>query len=302
MAADDIIHSFIITPVSWFNRDMTNNNAINVLIAEDNDVSREMMAGILKAKNYNIVHATDGDTAIAQIRNQKIDVALVDVNMAPTGGFEFVKHLVVNAIKIPVAIVTGEDTSDILMEANALGVVQVIHKPIKPERLVQSVERMARSVGLNPDPMGVDTHQATFSAEELMQKAIEIAEKNNALNKGGPYGAVLADKDGKILGEGANGIKSRVDPMAHAEVMAIRQAAERLGVTSLSDCVLYSSSQPTKIAQALIESVGIKKVYYGLSSEDVAAIRGKAETATPDYEQLCKTEALTMFEAAKKPS
>lgn len=281
---------------------MTNNNAINVLIAEDNDVSRAMMAGILEAKGYNIIHATDGTSAIKQVKDHKVDVALVDINMAPTGGFEFVKYVVVNALKIPVAIVTGEDTSDILMEANALGVLQVIHKPIKPERLIQSVQRMARSKGLNPDPMGVEEHKSLFTPEELMKKAIEVAQKNVALDKGGPYGAVLANKEGKILGEGANGIKSRIDPMAHAEVMAIRQAAERLGVTSLSDCVLYCSSQPTKIGQALIESVGIEKVYFGLSAEDVSAIRGKAETTKPQYEQICKAEALQMFENAKKPS
>ena len=280
---------------------MTNTNSITVLIAEDNDVSREMMAGILQGKGYNVVHATDGGSAIEQIQSHKIDVALVDVNMAPLGGFEFVKHIVVKGIKMPVAVVTGDETSDVLLEANALGVLQVIHKPIKPERLIQCVQRMAKSVGLNPNPMGVEEHQSTFTHEELMHKAIEIAQKNNALDKGGPYGAVLADENGKIWGQGANGIKSRIDPMAHAEVMAIRQAAERLGVTSLSNCVLYSSSQPTKMAEALIESVGIQKVYYGLSAEDVAAIRGKAESSEPNYQQLCKDEALEMFKAAKKP-
>jgi len=280
---------------------MTNNNAITVLIAEDNDVSREMMAGILQTKGYKIIHATDGDSAIQKIKEHKVDVALVDINMAPTGGFEFVKYLVVKNIKIPVAVVTGMDTSDILMEANALGVLQVIHKPIKPERLIQSVQRMARSVGLNYDPLGVESRESAFSHEQLMKRAIEIAEKNVNTNRGGPYGAVLANESGKILGEGANGIKSRIDPMAHAEVMAIRQAAERLGATSLDECIMYCSSQPTQIGQALIESVGIKKVYYGLSNEDVSAIRGKAITSKPVLEQLCKDEALEMFKAAKRP-
>ncbi|NCT41369.1 MAG: response regulator [Alphaproteobacteria bacterium] len=280
---------------------MTNNNAITVLIAEDNDVSREMMAGILETKGYTIIHARDGGSAIEKIHEHKIDVALVDINMAPKGGFEFVKHLVVKDIKLPVAVVTGIDTSDVLMEANALGVLQVIHKPITPERLIQSVQRMAKSIGLNPEPMGVKSVSTLFSHEELMQKAIEIAEKNVQLGRGGPYGAILADAKGKILGQGANGIKSRIDPMAHAEVMAIRQAAERLGATELKDCTIYCSSQPTKIGQALIESVGIGKIYYGLSNEDVAAIRGTAKTSAPICEQICKDEALAMFKAAKRP-
>lgn len=279
---------------------MSENNFITILIAEDNDISREMMAGILKTQGYGIVHATDGDDAIAQMKEHDVDMALVDINMAPTGGFEFVKHLVVNGSKIPVAIVTGDESTDILTEASALGVAQVIQKPINPDRLLQIVSRLLKRRGLNPTPLGVSQHQSTFSHEELMQKAIDLAQRNNASGKGGPYGAVIADLSGKILGEGTNGIKSRVDPIAHAEVMAIRQAAERLGETSFSDCVMYSSSQPTQIGQALIESVGIQKVYYGLSHEDVSEIRGSVQTVQPEYEQICKNEALEMFKTAKR--
>lgn len=281
---------------------MTDSNFINILIAEDNDVTREMMAGILETHGYTIIHANNGDSAIEQIKKNEIHAALVDINMAPTGGFEFLKYVVVNGIKTPVAVVTGDDSSDILMEASALGAVQIVQKPINPDRLVQIIQRMLKRSGINPTPMGVEAHKTNFSHDELMQKTIELADKNVKAGKGGPYGAIIANAEGKILGQGANGISSRVDPIAHAEVMAIRQASERLGELNFQDCVLYCSSEPTKVGQALIESVGVGKVYFGLSSDDVAKIRGRAPTSTPQYEQICKEAAMEMFMAAKRPA
>ena len=78
--------------------------------------------------------------------------------------------------------------------------------------------------------------------------------------------------------------------------MAIRRAAERLNQTSLKDCVLYCSSEPTKIGQALVESVGITKVYYGLSHDDVGQVH---MPASPVYEQLFRDEAVAMFKIEK---
>ena len=117
------------------------NASTTILIAEDNDVSRKMMVGILEAEGYEIVQASDGGEAIEKIKEHDVDLALVDINMAPKGGFEFVKHMFVNGIKIPVVIITGDDSSDILIQASDLGVAQVYQKPVEPGRLLQTVER-----------------------------------------------------------------------------------------------------------------------------------------------------------------
>ncbi|MGB4057586.1 MAG: response regulator [Alphaproteobacteria bacterium] len=279
---------------------MSDNSFINVLIAEDNDVSRELMAGILRTQGYNIFGAIDGESAIKVVEDRPIDLALVDINMAPKGGFEFVKYLVVKSIKIPVIIVSASDSSDILTQASALGVQRVIQKPIDPEKLIQSVQRLLRQKGVNPKPLAVTATDTHLSPEALMNRAVELADRNAKSKRGGPFGAVVADAKGKILGEGVNGITSRADPTAHAEVMAIRQAAEKLGRTDLSDCVLYCSSQPTAIGEALIASVGIGTVYYGLSHSEISSVRdakkggGAVRTA---YVQLGHDAAMAMFQS-----
>lgn len=277
---------------------MSNDGFLNILIAEDNDVSRDMMASILKTKGYQIHGAIDGESAIKVIQDQSIHLAVVDVNMAPTGGFEFVKYLITKGIDIPVVIVTADESSDMLMEATSLGVAKILQKPIEPDRLLQTVNRILSRRGLNPAPLAVEQHTARHEPEDLMRKTIEMAAANVRSGKGRPYAAIVASQDGQVLGTGANGHSSRVDPVAHAEVMAIQQAAQTLGKADLSDCVLYCSSQPTKIGEALVESVSISKVYFGLRHEDSGTSqKEKSETA---YEQLCRDEALEMYQNASE--
>ena len=121
---------------------MRENSFINILVAEDNDVSRDMMMGILRVQGFSVYGAIDGETAIKVIEDREIDMALVDVNMAPKGGFEFVKYVVAKGLKFPVVIITASDSADLLMEASALGVAKVIQKPVEPPRLIQTVERI----------------------------------------------------------------------------------------------------------------------------------------------------------------
>lgn len=281
-----------------------------ILVAEDNDVSRDMMIGVLQTQGYEMIPARDGQEAIDIVQKDDIDLALVDINMAPRGGFEFIRHLVVNGIKLTTVVITSDDSSDILVTASDLGVRQVLQKPVKPERLKQVVARILKQQGLSTPMLATETHDTRHSPEDLMKRAVELAEQNVKSGKGGPFGAVVANAEGEILGEGVNGISSRADPIAHAEVMAIRQAAEKLRRTDLEDCVLYCSSMPTMMGKALIISVGITQVYYGLTHDDVKALRAKDEKVRDElekgmrsvvtYEQLGEDIAMDMFNAARK--
>ena len=67
-----------------------------------------------------------------------------------------------------------------------------------------------------------------MTKEELMRKAIELS-KENIENGGGPFGAVIATKEGEIVATGVNRVTASCDPTAHAEVSAIRAAAAKLG-------------------------------------------------------------------------
>lgn len=276
-----------------------------ILIAEDNDMSRELMAGVLENAGFKIVHANSGMQAIKALKEHNIDMAFVDLNMSPVSGFEFVSYLIANTIPLPTVIVTASESSDILTRANELRVTRLLQKPVDPERLITVAKQVLQRYKGTEHTLASETLDIKLSPEKLMKRAIEIAEQNVKNGKGRAFGAIVASADGDVLGQGTNGITSRVDPIAHAEIMAIRHAAEKLGRADLSDCILYCTGEPTMMGKALIISVGIKTVYYGLTHDEIRHVRAaedkvRAELSganqnTTSYIQLCHDEVLSMF-------
>lgn len=89
-----------------------------------------------------------------------------------------------------------------------------------------------------------------MTKEELMRKAIELS-KENVENGGGPFGAVIATKEGVIVATGVNRVTTSCDPTAHAEVSAIRAAAAKLGTFDLSGYEIYTSCEPCPMCLGL---------------------------------------------------
>ncbi|MFA6832445.1 MAG: nucleoside deaminase [Bacteroidaceae bacterium] len=109
-----------------------------------------------------------------------------------------------------------------------------------------------------------------FTKEELMRKAIALSIEN-VENGGGPFGAVIA-KDGEILSTGANRVTHNCDPTAHAEVMAIRNACEKLGTFDLSGYEIYTSCEPCPMCLGAIYWAHLDKIYYGNTKTDAKNI------------------------------
>ena len=99
--------------------------------------------------------------------------------------------------------------------------------------------------------------------EKYMHLAIDLA-TNNVKNGGGPFGAVIV-RAGQIVGTGVNRVTSNCDPTAHAEILAIREAALFLKTHVLSDCVLFTSCEPCPMCLAAIYWAHITTVYFGNS-------------------------------------
>ena len=109
-----------------------------------------------------------------------------------------------------------------------------------------------------------------YTKEELMRKAISLSIENVA-NGGGPFGAVIA-KDGEIISTGVNRVTSNCDPTAHAEVMAIRNACEKLGTFDLSGYEIYTSCEPCPMCLGAIYWARLDKMYYGNTKVDAKNI------------------------------
>lgn len=147
----------------------------------------------------------------------------------------------------------------------------------------------------------------TGNPRTFMARAIELSRTHMEAGEGGPFGAVVV-KDGEVVGEGWNQVTSSSDPTAHAEVMAIRKACQRLGTFSLKGCEIYTSCEPCPMCLSAIYWARLDRAWYGNGQADAAAIRFDdawlyREVALPMGErtlpltQLMREEALEVFRA-----
>jgi tRNA(Arg) A34 adenosine deaminase TadA len=104
-----------------------------------------------------------------------------------------------------------------------------------------------------------------------MRRAIRLAQEGVEANDGGPFGAVVV-KNGEIVGEGCNRVTSTNDPTAHAEIVAIRAACEKLGSFQLEDCVVYTSCEPCPMCLGAIYWARPRRMFYACTREDAARV------------------------------
>ena len=108
--------------------------------------------------------------------------------------------------------------------------------------------------------------------DKFMEKANSLANKGIENKEGGPFGAVIVDKQGNIVANGNNKVLVNKDPTAHAEIVAIREACKKLNTHDLSDYILYTSCEPCPMCLSAIIWANIKTVYYACTKVDAADI------------------------------
>ncbi|MDF1847717.1 MAG: nucleoside deaminase [Parvibaculaceae bacterium] len=103
--------------------------------------------------------------------------------------------------------------------------------------------------------------------------AIALAEAEAAAGRGEvPVGSVILSADGELLATAGNRIVELKDPTAHAEVLAIRAAAERLGSERLIGCDLYVTLEPCAMCAGAISFARIRRLYYGAEDPKGGAV------------------------------
>jgi len=141
--------------------------------------------------------------------------------------------------------------------------------------------------------------------KRYMREAIKLSRMMMRKNQGGPFGAIIVRR-GKIIARGWNQVTSANDPTAHAEVVAIRNACDKIGAFQLTGCVLYTSCEPCPMCLAAIYWARPDAIYYANTKKDAARIafdddfiyqeimKPKSRKKIP-MRQILRAEALTVF-------
>src|SRR4051812_49244752 len=107
----------------------------------------------------------------------------------------------------------------------------------------------------------MDTSYFREEDNKWMREAIEEALKAQRIGEV-PIGAVIVKGD-EIIGRGHNLRETTLDPTAHAEMIAIREASHKLGAWRLMDCTLYVTLEPCPMCAGAIVQSRVRKVVYG---------------------------------------
>lgn len=124
------------------------------------------------------------------------------------------------------------------------------------------------------DTIGITTSTAPTVTDghptpaEYLAHAVDLATEN-VRDDGGPFGAIVVSADGRVF-EGVNRVTANLDPSAHAEVTAIRNACQQLGTFDLTGAVLYTSCEPCPMCLATSLWSRIERVYFAADRDDAA--------------------------------
>ena len=116
----------------------------------------------------------------------------------------------------------------------------------------------------------MNNHPAPTSDELWMEEALRTAQR--ALNSGEvPVGAIVVHA-GKIVGRGWNRNLTDVDPTAHAEILALREAGARVGNHRLGDCELFATIEPCAMCAGAMVHARLKRLVYGADDPKAGAV------------------------------
>ena len=117
---------------------------------------------------------------------------------------------------------------------------------------------------------------------QMMRRALDLAKEAAAMGEA-PVGAVVYETDsGRVVGEGSNRREIDNDPAAHAEHIAIRAAAKRIGDWRLNHCTLAVTLEPCPMCAGLIVNARVGRLVYGAADPKAGAVQTLYQITTDE--------------------
>ena len=116
----------------------------NVLVVEDNVLSRELMSALLKGAGYNVFVAKDGAEALMMIGRERVDLLLLDVDLPFIDGHSLLQAVRENGLEIPAIFISGLPGEEVEVKAFQVGATDFIRKPVKNNVLLARVEKVLK--------------------------------------------------------------------------------------------------------------------------------------------------------------
>jgi DNA-binding response OmpR family regulator len=111
-----------------------------ILVIDDQSDVRAMISIVLRINHFEIVEAASGAAALKEFENTKFDMAVVDIFLQGTNGFDVIRMMRERIPNLPIVAISGMTTLDFVSASPELSDVICLQKPFRPNELVRAVE------------------------------------------------------------------------------------------------------------------------------------------------------------------
>jgi len=147
--------------------------AVEVLVVDDEDATRELLAILLRESGYRVETADSAEEALALLRRRPFDLVLSDVQMPGASGLELSRILTHSHPHLPVVLITGHADVDTAREAVQIGAADYLTKPFTVESLAVAVERNLERRRLERERILEQDHRVMYRSIQALAAAID---------------------------------------------------------------------------------------------------------------------------------
>ena len=167
------------------------------------------------------------------------------------------------------------DTAQNLLEVSASSIEQIVRFPLS--ELTSAVEAFREEIRQKRKHTALSREEEVRLSridrsrdEYFMREALVEAEKAHQAGEV-PVGAVVVDKEGKIIGRGHNLVVAGHDPSGHAEIIALKNASQNLKNYRLDNCTIYVTLEPCPMCSGAIIGARLARLVYGAKDQKAGA-------------------------------
>ena len=167
------------------------------------------------------------------------------------------------------------DTAQNLLEVSASSIEQIVRFPLS--ELTSAVEAFREEIRQKRKHKALSREEEVRLSridrsrdEYFMREALVEAEKAHQAGEV-PVGAVVVDKEGKIIGRGHNLVVAGHDPSGHAEIIALKNASQNLKNYRLDNCTIYVTLEPCPMCSGAIIGPRLARLVYGAKDQKAGA-------------------------------
>lgn len=167
------------------------------------------------------------------------------------------------------------DTAQNLLEVSASSIEQIVRFPLS--ELTSAVEAFREEIRQKRKHKALSREEEVRLSridrsrdEYFMREALVEAEKAHQAGEV-PVGAVVVEKEGKIIGRGHNLVVAGHDPSGHAEIIALKNASQNLKNYRLDNCTIYVTLEPCPMCSGAIIGARLARLVYGAKDQKAGA-------------------------------